>query len=126
MDVFAWHLNLELGVIMGRLMCMKQSRFLVLSAVGSVVVAPWAMSAAPVSGPIVFNRDIKPILAEACLNCHGADPGSRKAGLRLDTEGGLFEPTDERRAVVTKGDATGSSSGMMTSAAKRTWSWSLC
>ncbi len=108
MDVFAWHLNLELGVIMGRLMCMKQSRFLVFSAVGSVVVAPWAMSAAPVSGPIVFNRDIKPILAEACLNCHGADPGSRKAGLRLDTEGGLFEPTDERRAVVTKGDAAGS------------------
>ena len=40
---------------------------------------------------IQFNRDIKPILADACFHCHGPDPGSRKAGLRLDTEQGLFE-----------------------------------
>ena len=37
---------------------------------------------------IEFNRDIRPILADNCLACHGPDTGSRKAGLRLDTPAG--------------------------------------
>ena len=38
--------------------------------------------------PIRYSRDILPILAENCFNCHGADRVSRKADLRLDTEAG--------------------------------------
>jgi hypothetical protein len=33
---------------------------------------------------IRFNRDIRPIFAENCLICHGADKNRRKAKLRLD------------------------------------------
>src|SRR6185437_575565 len=31
-----------------------------------------------------FTRDIEPILADHCYQCHGPDPGGRKANLRLD------------------------------------------
>ena len=39
---------------------------------------------APANRGIDFNRDIRPILAENCLACHGPDKNKRKAGLRLD------------------------------------------
>ena len=50
--------------------------------------------------PIAFNRDIRPILADTCFHCHGPDPGSRKAGLRLDREDGFFGDRKEGPVVI--------------------------
>ena len=44
---------------------------------------------------IDFARDIRPVLSDACYNCHGPDKKARKAKLRLDdrktaVESGVF------------------------------------
>jgi hypothetical protein len=53
------------------------------------------------SEPIEFNRDIRPILSNKCLACHGNDPKAVRAGLKLNTfDGATGLLQSGNRAIV--------------------------
>ena len=54
-----------------------------------------------------FNRDIRSLLSNNCLMCHGPDEEERAAGLRLDTEDGSREDLGGY-AAIKPGDAENS------------------
>ena len=50
---------------------------------------------------VVFNRDIRPILSDKCIVCHGPDASNRNIKLRLDSEATAIADLGRgRRAIV--------------------------
>lgn len=57
----------------------------------------------PHTGSVDFNRDIEPIFASHCLNCHGAE--KQKGGLRLDVGPLALAGGDDGKVILPKNSA---------------------
>src|SRR3954451_16706248 len=68
----------------------------------SVLMSGALLAVCPLwSAEVEFNRDVRPILSDKCLLCHGTDATARKIRLRLDREDfAKADLGDGRRALV--------------------------
>jgi hypothetical protein len=90
---------LRIGEIL-RIMKTAFWRTVAIGCAASVLVGGALGLATPPEAPVSFDRDIRPILSNACFRCHGPDDKERKADLRLDTKDGLFGDLGGHAAVV--------------------------
>src|ERR1051325_10794408 len=71
------------------------------SAIVFLGTLPQVVDAATPS--IDFNRDVRPILTENCLACHGPDAAHRKAKLRLDLAESAMAPREDSGPAIVPG-----------------------
>jgi hypothetical protein len=82
---------------------------------GGIIAAAFLLGAAapdeqeqkslvPIPERIQFNRDIRPILSEHCVKCHGPSAQARKGKLRLDQKESAFGPAESGKIAVVPGD----------------------
>lgn len=68
-----------------------------------LVAAPFVEAVKLPTNPVIFNRDIRPILADNCFACHGFDAKKRKGGFRLDEPEGAFSPNKDGHIAIQPG-----------------------
>lgn len=76
--------------------------------VGFVVAitgALFAVGPALAAEELSFNRDIRPILSNACFQCHGPDEEQRQSGLRFDLREEALKPAESGKTAIVPGQA---------------------
>jgi len=68
-----------------------------------VVLLPAVAARAAAPEKISFNRDIRPIMSDTCFHCHGFDPKTREAGMRLDIREDALKPTETDALPIVPG-----------------------
>jgi hypothetical protein len=67
-----------------------------------------AESPKSLAGTVDFEKQIRPLLAEHCLACHGFDPATRESGLRLDIRQSAIDGGDSGVPAIVPGDPAAS------------------
>jgi mono/diheme cytochrome c family protein len=71
------------------------------ASLAAFVLAMAPAAARPAGGPVVFSRDVLPILSDSCFQCHGPDAKEgRKGDLRLDDESDAKRDRDGHPVVA--------------------------
>jgi hypothetical protein len=80
-------------------------KFLAFLLFGSLFLGAQAQEKdAPLPERVQFNRDIRPILSDNCMKCHGPNAQARKGNLRLDSRESAFAPAESGKTAVVPGD----------------------
>ena len=57
---------------------------------------------------VSFNRDVRPILSDACFHCHGPDDQQRQGGLRFDQRDSAVAESDSGEIPIVPGNLSAS------------------
>ncbi|HVX10829.1 MAG TPA: PSD1 and planctomycete cytochrome C domain-containing protein [Pirellulales bacterium] len=68
-----------------------------------LLLASVAASHHAAAAPADFQRDIEPVFAEHCAQCHGVDAAERKSGLRLDERASALKGGDSGAPAIVPG-----------------------
>lgn len=69
-------------------------------AVSPLIAVSLVGHAAASAAPVDFQRDVQPLFAEHCAECHGVDAANRKSGLRLDVRDAALKGGDSGAAAI--------------------------
>ena len=64
----------------------------VAACIAAFAAGGFARAETPQAPPVGFNRDVRPILSDTCLKCHGPDAAKREGKLGLVTREGAVAP----------------------------------